>query len=55
MSNREKRGNVWLAVAGLVRSKDGQWLVVKKRYGGLKGIKGLVKGLLFPGFTYTLF
>ena len=32
-----KRGNVWLAVAGIVRSEDGRWLVVKKKYGGLKG------------------
>ncbi|MCA1319802.1 NUDIX hydrolase [Bacillus tianshenii] len=32
-----KRGNVWLAVAGVVRSEDGRWLVVKKKYGGLKG------------------
>jgi ADP-ribose pyrophosphatase YjhB (NUDIX family) len=32
-----KRGNVWLAVAGVVRSEDGKWLVVKKKYGGLKG------------------
>ncbi|MGD6832531.1 NUDIX hydrolase [Sutcliffiella halmapala] len=32
-----KRGNVWLAVAGVVRSEDGKWLVVKKKYGGLRG------------------
>ncbi len=32
-----KRGNVWLAVAGLVISPTGEWLVVKKKYGGLKG------------------
>ncbi|CAG9621037.1 NUDIX domain-containing protein [Sutcliffiella rhizosphaerae] len=32
-----KRENVWLAVAGIVISEDGRWLVVKKRYGGLKG------------------
>ncbi|MCA1031639.1 NUDIX hydrolase [Bacillus timonensis] len=33
----KKRENVWLAVAGLVVSEDGEWLVVKKKYGGLKG------------------
>ncbi|KAA0545370.1 NUDIX hydrolase [Bacillus sp. BGMRC 2118] len=33
----EKRGNVWLAVAGLVINSKGEWLVVKKKYGGLKG------------------
>ncbi|TYS67080.1 NUDIX hydrolase [Sutcliffiella horikoshii] len=32
-----KRENVWLAVAGIVVDDDGKWLVVKKRYGGLKG------------------
>ncbi|WP_078379191.1 NUDIX domain-containing protein [Sutcliffiella halmapala] len=32
-----KRGNVWLGVAGVVISEEGNWLVVKKRYGGLKG------------------
>jgi ADP-ribose pyrophosphatase YjhB (NUDIX family) len=32
-----KRGNVWLAVAGLVVAPTGEWLVVKKRYSGLKG------------------
>ncbi|MBM7661412.1 ADP-ribose pyrophosphatase YjhB (NUDIX family) [Bacillus mesophilus] len=32
-----KRGNVWLAVAGLVVNSAGEWLVVKKKYGGLKG------------------
>ncbi|MBM6618696.1 NUDIX domain-containing protein [Bacillus suaedaesalsae] len=33
----EKRANVWLAVAGLVINSNGEWLVVKKKYGGLKG------------------
>jgi 8-oxo-dGTP pyrophosphatase MutT (NUDIX family) len=51
MSSREKRGNVWLAVAGLVRSKDGQWLVVKKRYGGLKGKWSLPAGFVDKGET----
>jgi 8-oxo-dGTP diphosphatase len=30
------RGNVWLAVSGIV-DYDGKWLVVKKSYSGLKG------------------
>ncbi|MFZ3590641.1 NUDIX domain-containing protein [Bacillus sp. DJP31] len=34
---KETRGNVWLAVAGLVIAPSGEWLVVKKKYGGLKG------------------
>jgi ADP-ribose pyrophosphatase YjhB (NUDIX family) len=51
MSNREKRGKVWLAVAGVVKSKDGQWLVVKKRYGGLKGKWSLPAGFVEMGET----
>jgi ADP-ribose pyrophosphatase YjhB (NUDIX family) len=35
--SRSKRGNVWLAAAGLVVNSEGKWLVVRKTYGGLKG------------------
>ncbi|MBM7704616.1 ADP-ribose pyrophosphatase YjhB (NUDIX family) [Bacillus iocasae] len=34
---KHKRGNVWLAVAGIVKTVDNRYLVVKKKYGGLKG------------------
>jgi ADP-ribose pyrophosphatase YjhB (NUDIX family) len=51
MSNREKRGKVWLAVSGLVKSKEGKWLVVKKRYGGLKGQWSLPAGFVDEGET----
>lgn len=51
MSNREKRGKVWLAVSGLVKSSDGKWLVVKKRYGGLKGQWSLPAGFVDEGET----
>lgn len=34
---REDRGKIWLGVAGLVVNDQGEWLVVKKRYGGLHG------------------
>jgi 8-oxo-dGTP pyrophosphatase MutT (NUDIX family) len=51
MSNKEKRGKVWLAVAGLVKSSDGNWLVVKKRYGGLKGKWSLPAGFVDEGET----
>ncbi|MDP4085654.1 MAG: NUDIX hydrolase [Bacillota bacterium] len=47
----EKRGNVWLAVTGLVKSPDGKWLVVKKRYGGLKGKWSLPAGFVNAGET----
>ncbi|QOR66064.1 NUDIX hydrolase [Cytobacillus suaedae] len=41
-----KRGNVWLAVSGLVINNDGEWLVVKKKYGGLKGKWSLPAGFV---------
>ncbi|PLS08143.1 NUDIX domain-containing protein [Neobacillus cucumis] len=51
MSGREKRGKVWLAVSGLVKSSEGNWLVVKKRYGGLKGKWSLPAGFVEEGET----
>lgn len=47
----EKRGKVWLAVSGLVQDPDGKWLVVKKRYGGLKGMWSLPAGFVNAGET----
>jgi 8-oxo-dGTP diphosphatase len=44
-----KRGNVWLAAAGLLIDKDGRWLVVKKKYGGLKGMWSLPAGFVDEG------
>ncbi|WP_456277822.1 NUDIX domain-containing protein [Bacillus sp. AK128] len=41
-----KRGNVWLAVAGLVVNDAGEWLVVKKKYGGLKGMWSIPAGFV---------
>ncbi|WP_445678097.1 NUDIX domain-containing protein [Psychrobacillus sp. FSL H8-0484] len=43
---REDRGNVWLGVAGLVENYKGEWLVVKKRYGGLHGRWSLPAGFV---------
>jgi ADP-ribose pyrophosphatase YjhB (NUDIX family) len=51
MSNKEKRGKVWLAVGGVVKSPEGHWLVVKKRYGGLKGKWSLPAGFVDEGET----
>ena len=51
MSNQNKRGKVWLAVSGLVKSSDGKWLVVKKRYGGLIGQWSLPAGFVNEGET----
>ena len=41
-----KRGNVWLGVAGLVINSKKEWLVVKKRYGGLNGKWSLPAGFV---------
>lgn len=47
----QKRGKVWMAVSGLVKSHEGHWLVVKKRYGGLKGKWSLPAGFVDAGET----
>jgi ADP-ribose pyrophosphatase YjhB (NUDIX family) len=47
----ERSKHVWLGVAGLVITKDGRWLVVKKSYGGLKGKWSLPAGFVQPGET----
>lgn len=44
--SKSKRGNVWLGVSGLVVNHNGDWLVVKKRYGGLKGMWSLPAGFV---------
>jgi len=46
-----KRGKVWLAVAGLVVDANGDWLVVKKRYSGLKNQWSLPAGFVNEGET----
>ncbi|QED49170.1 NUDIX domain-containing protein [Cytobacillus dafuensis] len=51
MEDRKNRGKVWLAVSGLVISPDNKWLVVKKKYGGLKGKWSLPAGFVNPGET----
>lgn len=43
---KSKRGNVWLGVSGLVVNHNGDWLVVKKRYGGLEGMWSLPAGFV---------
>lgn len=46
--NREK---VWLGVSGLVVNEKGEWLVVKKSYGGLKGKWSFPAGFVDEGET----
>ncbi|MCK6258315.1 NUDIX hydrolase [Fictibacillus sp. KIGAM418] len=50
MSTNKKRGSVWLAAAGMV-IHDGKCLVVKKKYGGLKGKWSIPAGFVNPGET----
>lgn len=44
--SRNKRGNVWLGASGLVINSQGQWLVVRKTYGGLKGMWSIPAGFV---------
>ncbi|WP_071460557.1 NUDIX domain-containing protein [Bacillus massilinigeriensis] len=46
-----KRDKVWLGAAGLVVSENGEWLVVKKTYGGLKDMWSLPAGFVNKGET----
>ncbi|WP_110113753.1 NUDIX hydrolase [Bacillus sp. CGMCC 1.16541] len=46
-----KRGNVWLAVAGIVKDSANRYLVVKKKYGGLKGKWSFPAGFVNEGET----
>lgn len=48
---KENRGNVWLGAAGLVINSNREWLVVKKRYGGLQGKWSLPAGFVSKGET----
>ncbi|MFC0187713.1 NUDIX domain-containing protein [Fictibacillus aquaticus] len=50
MFNKTKRGKVWIAAAGLV-IEDGKWLLVKKKYGGLKGKWSIPAGFVDEGET----
>lgn len=45
-----KRGNVWLGAAGIVE-ENGKYLVVKKKYGGLKGKWSFPAGFVDEGET----
>ncbi len=46
-----KRGNVLIAVSGVVENENGDWLVVKKKYGGLKGKWSFPAGFVDEGET----
>ena len=46
---RKRRGNVWLGVSGLVLNSVGEWLVVRKSYGGMKGMSLFPVGFVIGG------
>ncbi|MEK9199230.1 NUDIX domain-containing protein [Ureibacillus sp. 179-F W5.1 NHS] len=48
---KKDRGKVWLGVAGVVMNSEGKWLVVKKKYSGLKGVWSLPAGFVQAGET----
>lgn len=51
---KKDRGNVWLGVANLVENKAGEWLVVKKKYSGLKGLWSLPAGFVQEAETVEM-
>lgn len=48
---KKDRGKVWLGVASIVENANGEWLVVKKAYSGLKGRWSLPAGFVQEGET----
>lgn len=48
---KKDRGKVWLGVSGVVENENGDWLVVKKTYSGLKGRWSLPAGFVQEGET----
>ncbi|MGM9950112.1 MAG: NUDIX domain-containing protein [Lysinibacillus sp.] len=48
---KKDRGKVWLGVCGIVENANGEWLVVKKAYSGLKGRWSLPAGFVQEGET----
>ena len=46
-----KRDKVWLGVSGLIINEAGEWLVVAKQYGGMKGMWSFPAGFVENGET----
>ena len=51
---KKDRGTVWLGVANLVENEQGEWLVVKKTYSGLKGLWSLPAGFVQEAETVEM-
>lgn len=54
MRVKKDRGKVWLGVANLVENDKGEWLVVKKKYSGLKGMWSLPAGFVQEAETVEM-
>lgn len=48
---KKERGKVWLGAGVIVTNSRGEWLVVKKTYGGLKGVWSIPAGFVDVGET----
>lgn len=48
---KNERGKVWLGAGAVVVNSDGKWLVVKKKYSGLKGVWSIPAGFVQYGET----
>lgn len=46
---QKDRGKVWFGVGCIVVNTDGKWLVVKKKYSGLKGVWSIPAGFVKEG------
>lgn len=51
MGMKKERGNVWLGAGAIVSNAKGEWLVVKKTYGGLKDVWSIPAGFVDGGET----
>lgn len=48
---KKERGKVWLGAGVIVTNDHGEWLVVKKTYGGLKDVWSIPAGFVDVGET----
>lgn len=51
MTVKKERGKVWLGAGVIVSNDSGEWLVVKKTYGGLKDVWSIPAGFVDAGET----
>lgn len=51
---KKDRGKVWLGAGVIVENNQGDWLVVKKTYSGLKGVWSIPAGFVQEGETVDM-